>query len=273
MEQALIPVPYNPYYDNTGEERRCGTHTVPAGFVSAFKTYEAEHPVMDDADIRKIIDDSQRTPSRVIFDLTWIQNQRSKGSCNGYAGAACVAKANYLRGFPKALLSGAYVYSKINDGRDQGSILERGMQAIQTFGVPLELTVPWDQIYPDMQIKAADEEAAKRKGFLAYAVQTQQGLKTALALRFPCVIVVHASRDFEKLNANGIAGVSNGVGNHAIHADDLLYRNGEFLFDAVNSWSTTYGEKGRAYVRWASFEQTFPHHQFYAVPTTSAAEG
>lgn len=256
--------------DDNGEVRRLGSLAPPENFVSAFKLWEAEKPVWDDADIKRVITHPDRTPRRVLFDFKkWIQNQFSKGSCNGYGAAGALSKARFLRGIQDfLLLSGAYVYSLINGGRDNGSALEDGLRVIQSHGAPPESLVPWDKIYPKLQPPNAKAEALKHRGLDCYAAQTMQGFRTGIAAGYVGIIAVHAGSKFQRLNQNGIAGVDSGGGNHAIHCDDLVFKNGTELFDAVNSWGLNYGDNGRAYLHQDSFAQTFGRHTFYLIGST-----
>lgn len=258
--------------DETGEVRRLGSLAPPAGFVSLFRVWEDEKPIWDDSDIRRAIIDSDRTPRRKIFGKRWIQNQRSHGSCNGYAGAGALSRARWLRGLQDGLiLSGAFIYSLINGGRDFGSALEDGLRVIQSHGAPPEELVPWDQIYPNQQPRNAKAEAAKHKGLTCYAAKTKQGFRTGIAAGFVGIVAVHAGGRFQRLNDQGIAGVDSGRGNHAIHVDDMALKGGTEVFDSVNSWGLTYGDEGRAYLTWDSFEQTFGTHTFYLIASTQEA--
>lgn len=251
-----------------GEVRRLGSLCRPAGFVSAFAAFESAFPLLDDADIRKLMTDSNRPPRRAIFSAEWIQNQRSHGSCNGYAGAAALSRSRWLRGiYDNLILSGAYLYSKMNGGRDNGSMLDDGMHAVEKYGCAPELLVPWNQIYPRDQSPTADMEASKHKGLSCYAVESLQGLRSALALGFPCIVAVHAGGRFSTLNS-GVCGVDSGSGNHAVMVDDLVVRGSEFLYDMANSWGLDFGEFGRGFLTEAHFAQTMKYHSFYAIPTT-----
>lgn len=260
--------------DDHGQVRRLGSLAPPAGFVSSYRTFEAEHPVLDDPDIKRLIIDPNRTPARILFEFKiWIQNQFDKGSCNGWAGATTYSKARFKRGLTDLLqFSGSFLYSLINGGRDQGSALEDGLREIQKTGCcPRDMNA-WDKIFKNQISAEARAAAAKHKGLDAYAVQTKQGFRSALALGFPVIVAVHAGGRFQRLDASGIAGVDNGSGNHAIHCDDIKIINGHEVYDACNSWGLNYGDKGRAYLTWESFEQTFGHHTFYAIASTEEKE-
>jgi len=261
------------YDKQTGELRRLGSLCPPDGFVSSFNTFEDEHPVWTDEQILSVITDPNRTPRRQMFGPSWVQDQKNHGSCNGFAGAGALSKARYLRGIQdKLILSGAFLYSLINGNRDNGSMLEDGLKAIQKHGVCPESLVPWNKIYQRDQPANAPAEAAKHKGLACYAVQTKQGFRTALAAGFPVIVAVHAGSRFQTLNPYGIAGVDPGRGNHAVHCDDICIVNGVEVYDHQNSWGTRYGQSGRSYLTWNSFSQTFGTHVFYAVASTEEAD-
>ena len=259
--------------DENGEVRRLGSLAPPEGFVSSFQTFEAEHPVWEDVDILRVAKDKDRTPRRILFGKDYVQNQKSHGSCNGYAAAGALRKASVLRGnigVPK--LSGAFIYSLINGNRDQGSALEDGLEVVQSKGAPPESLVPWNMIYRNQPPQNAASEALKLLGLACYAVQTKQGFRTALAAGFPVIVALQAGSNFQRLNRSGIIGVDNGRGNHAIHADDICFIGGTEVYDNVNSWDLTYGDQGRGYATWDSYSQTFGTHTFYAIGSTQEAD-
>lgn len=259
--------------DTTGEVRRLGSLMPPENMVSAFPPFagDAEHPVWSESDIRRVLRSTGRKPARQTFGTQWIQNQRSHGSCNGYGWAAAYARARWMKGIQDGkLFSGAYAYSLMNGGQDRGSILEDGMRNAQERGICLESTVAWNQIYPHQFDKAkADAEAANYKALNCYHCRTKEAWDTGLATGlFFGIAAVHAGNNFQRLNGQGIAGVDNGSGNHAVCIDDIVEINGTLVYDMANSWGTAYGQQGRAYLTWDSFVQTFQRHVFYLIPIT-----
>jgi hypothetical protein len=259
--------------DEDGNVRRLGSLAPPEGFVSSFQTFEAEHPVWEDVDILRVAKDKDRTPRRILFGQDYVQNQRSHGSCNGYAASGALRKASVLRGnINVPPLSGAFIYSLINGNRDQGSALEAGLRVVQKDGAPSESLVPWNMIYRKQQPANAAQEALKRRGLAAYAVQTKQGFRTALAAGFPVIVAVQAGSRFQRVNQQGLIGADDGRGNHAIHADDICFIGGTEVYDNVNSWGVQYADKGRGYATWDSYAQTFKTHTFYAIASTQEAD-
>lgn len=259
--------------DESGEYRRLGSWRNPEGFVCAYPTFESLFETWDDQQIRRVITDQNRVPRRKVFGPSWIQNQRSHGSCNGFALSGGLSKSRYLRGIQdKLLLSGAFPYSMMNGGRDNGSALGDGLKVIDKYGSCPESLVTWDMIYPQQQPANAKTEAAKHKGLICYAAGTLQGLRTGLAKGFVAIVAVHAGGGFQRLDSRGIAGVDSGGGNHAVHVDDLCLVDGKEVFDMQNSWGTGYGTAGRAYLIADSFRQTFGNHTFYLVASTEEAD-
>ena len=259
--------------DENGEERRCGSLSNPDNFVCAFPTFEATFEVWNDQQIKRVITDQNRVPARKVFGPEWIQNQKSHGSCNGFAESGAYSKARFRRGITdKKLFSGAFAYGLMNNGRDNGSALKDGLLNLQKHGIAEEEYAAWDDIYPSQWKAGARENAAKHKGLVCYAAGTIQGLRTGLAQGFTAIVAVHAGGSFQRLNAQGIAGVDSGGGNHSVHCDDLCVVGGTEVFDMANSWGTGYGTAGRAYLTKDTFRGTFQNHTFYLIGSTEESE-
>jgi hypothetical protein len=196
----------------------------------------------------------------------------SGNSCNGYATAGALSRARHLRGIQDGLiLSGAFPYSRMNGGRDNGSALSDGLKVIEQYGSCPESLVPWSMIYKNQQPANAEAEAAKHKGLVCYAAGTIQGLRTGLAKGFVAIVAVHAGGNFQRLDSRGIAGADSGGGNHAVHVDDLCIVSGKEVFDMANSWGTGYGTEGRAYLTKDSLSQPWNNHTAYLIGSTEEA--
>jgi hypothetical protein len=203
------------------------------------------------------------------FDSSWIRNQGSYGSCQGFASAWALGRARVRRGLDRVNLSGAYLYSLVNGGRDVGSTLDSGMEAITRYGVALESTVPVNGVFRNRyNTSVADAEAARFKGFECYAVRSELDLFSALALGFDCIVAVHADNGFNSLDGRGVARGGSGPGNHAVGADELWF-DGELIASGVNSWGLSYGDQGRMGLTWKQhFQHTTRYHPFYAIRST-----
>lgn len=259
--------------DRTGTVRRMGSLVKPDGFASTFKTFEKEYPVWDDDEIRSALTHPHRRKMRQVFGTPWKVNQHSAGACNGWAAAGGLAKTRYLRGIQdNKLFSGAYLYSLMNGGQDNGSALEDGFRILQERGCSSFELVAWNQIYRrSYNTAVADADAANYKGLACYAIQTFQGFRTAAAFGYMIVAAVHAGNNFMRLNPRGISGVDRGKGNHSILIQDMQLVNGTELFDHDGSWGLSYGENGNSWLTADHFEETINYHQYYAIVST--AEG
>lgn len=249
-----------------GELRRLGSLVIPDGLLCSSPVYDDEFEVWSDADIRRVVSDPNRVPSRVMFAVMWILNQLSHGSCNGAAAAAAYSRLLKLigiSGYYRASL--AWIYSLVNGGRDNGSQLIDAMRVGQDVGYASEATVGVNMIYPNQQpLAKAKAEAANHKGRSYYRLRTLQALKTALAQGWPCVVAVHVGNRFMNLSG-GIAGVDHGPGNHAVCVDDLVLLKGKLVYDMPNSWGPSYGDQGRAYLTDDHLSQTINNHAFYCL--------
>jgi hypothetical protein len=254
--------------DERGFERRCGSLPMPVNRVCSLPPFGSDPnmPLWTEAEIKAVVTKSDREKSRDLFGAAWILDQLSYGSCNGHALAGCGARTRFVGGRRDGLLfSGAYSYSKMNGGRDNGSVILDDIDVAQRDGFcPLSL-VPAQMIYPKNQPANADSEAAKYKGLECYALMGLMALRTALACRIPCIVAVMAGDNFARLNG-GICGIDNGSGNHAVLVDDVLWDGTKWLYDMANSWGTRYGDGGRGYLTDGHFKQTFGPHSFVAVP-------
>lgn len=269
-----MPDPLPVIIDPQGNTRLLGTIPKVTLKVTATPVFEDTFSLYTDAEIRDIITDPNRTPKRKLFTKEWILNQKSHGSCNGHAIASCLARMRWLSGIlDKLLFSGAYAYSKMNGGGDNGSALEDDIPEVTKWGIAPASLVTWDMIYPRLQPPNADTEAAKHKGFKPFAVRTMQGLRTALAKNFACVVAMQVGNSFSNLDSNGICGFDHGMGNHALCCDDLVWNSSlnKELFDIPNSWGPDFGDDGRLYATERHFSETFNNHMFVALPGINEA--
>ena len=226
-------------------------------------------PVASKAEITDLIQDPERVKKRDFFDASWIRNQEDRGACNGFAAAQALQRALLLSGREKETLSGEFLYSQMNGGSDRGSMLDDGMKLLKDVGAP-----PYKDRHR-RKFKSSDftpedfRDANERRAFEVLGVDTELELAEGLAKGAVGVVAVHAHNSFMKLDSNGIAGSANGVGNHAVGVDDVKIIDGELCFDMFNSWSTNYGDQGRAYLTWNKhLKQPNQYHYFYLVTAT-----
>jgi hypothetical protein len=180
----------------------------------------------------------------------FIVNQRNTSGCVGFSAVEAMMRQRFLRGYGFVFLSGAYVYSWINGGRDSGAMITDALKALVDHGAPLESTVPWNYIFRN-QSKVGDVEAQRFRLRRGIAItQTDQAtafdwIVTALLKGFIPQFAIEVGNNFDNFDANGVAGFSAGYGNHSVHADGLVEINGKWYLDMPNSWGTSWGNQGR----------------------------
>lgn len=222
---------------------------------------------LDRQDIAEILSDPTRLPARQLFPAQeWIRSQGNRGSCNGYACSWALARARKLRGLPHVPLSGEFIYARINGGRDQGSMLDDGLEAIRDVGCAPEDLVPrleylWRRISPE-----ARAAAARFKGYELLGVDSEEELAAGIALGGVAVVAVQFGGRMQQLDRHGVAGAHRGPGNHSVGVDDIRIRGTRIEFDFFNSHGLRYGQQGRAWLNWDQhFAQPNRYHQFFII--------
>jgi len=241
---------------------------VPAKRPEFFTSWtDAGMPLLSVEKIAEIV--ASRKPRRELFPSNkWIKRQLNN-DCNGWAGAGALSRARVLRGCQPVFLSGPCLYAQINGGRDAGSMLDDGMQALLKNG-----TCPYDMVDPQIWrwsgISSEAKAAMSRfRAHECHRVDTEIELASALAVGYQCVIAVHVGGRYQSLDSRGIRGESRGPGNHAVGCQDVRVVDGELQFDETGSWGTQNGTNGYAWLTWArTLRWTVQNHAFYAVRST-----
>lgn len=204
--------------------------------------------------------------ARSLFGDSWILNQGSRGSCNGYACSGSLARVTYLSRGIVQLLSGEFVYANINDGFDRGSGLAEGMQFITSKGAcPKDLVAHQEYLLRNIKPEAF-QAAMEFVAHECYSVDEEIELADGLSKGFIAVVAVHASNRYSSLDQNGIGGESNDVGNHSVTVDDCIWDGDKFRYDQPNSWGLNWGQRGRMYLTWQRhLRTTVKYHQFFLI--------
>lgn len=251
--------------DGAGIVRKLGAIEPPPGLKSAFPLFEDAVPLLTDDEIRDLFANGPKS-GRVYFDDSWIADQGQFGSCNGWASAKALEAARERKGLPRVKLSGSSVYARINGGRDNGSIPEEAVAAMQTYGVVPEGPSRVDEIYMS-QYSAADwQEALRYRAGECYVTRSRQAFLSGIALGFDGVVAVHAGNRYMNVDADGVAGSDSGRGNHAVRIDGGKVLGSRILLDQPGSWNLGYGIRGRAYLEWERhLAQTSQAFAFYLI--------
>lgn len=203
--------------------------------------------------------DYREWDTRPLFPVEkYLLNQKSHGSCVGFSAAGGFMKTRALRGLSYEKLSGAYIYSKINGGRDFGAYIPDALVALEKYGTCKESEAEWDDIYPGRYPASANETAKRfmldgKVGGLR--CKSWEEACTALQMGYVVQFGLNVGRNFENFDNDGVAGYSPGS-NHSVHACGMKKgANGRWLFQMYNSWGKwgPYGD-GTCYVDQRIFE-------------------
>lgn len=235
-------------------------------------------------------------------------NQASLGKCNASATIHAAHQIRELTGQEpldrkNIVLSDCHLYMNINGGRDQGSLLNKGMERIRTNGMsPRSLQrdgkswmFPTD-VYARSQVdpfwlRVADEEAKNFIGFEPMVIPDNWGdfvpaMSTAIAREYPIIIAWHVGNNGMRLTSGhggeGYAINSNGPGNHATVVHSGKYVGGRDCVhgDLMNTWgpvasadygprSNGWGEGGFGLLTMESLFQCRKNHVFWVFVSIS----
>lgn len=226
--------------DFGGEPRLLGRIPADPDYQS-FKRFKDVAPVIPSAKWEEI-------DSRGMFPPEWILDQDGHGSCVGFSSAGALMRSIRRQGRDLVRLSGTDVYCRINGGRDQGAIITDAVKAVQE-GVCLESQMPPSKIWERDVTPEAKATRAKYRALECYIAETFQEIGSAIQMGFIPIFAVMVGSNFTHLDGDGIAGFSNGPGNHAVHADGLRkLPSGIWVLDMPNSWGVSFGQKGRCFL-------------------------
>lgn len=223
------------FQDHTSQMRFLGLKQAPVDARKKMKLASSEF---------KLVPESQWQPidRRSIYGAEkWILDQQNHGSCVGYSAAGAEMIGRDLRGLTYARLSGSYIYSWINGGRDQGANIVDSLNTLGKYGTCLEVTCPVNSIYR-AQSKIGDTEAKRFKIAYGLAVTSSD---QASCWDWICSIIqqgglaqfaIEVGNSFERFNADGVAGVDRGYGNHSVYADGMIKINSIWYLLMKNSW-------------------------------------
>lgn len=240
-------------YEHDGEQHRLLLKPTPTLLRASFRPVS---DVLGDMPQSEYVERSYRS----VLDVNnYTLNQRSHGSCVGFSTAGSCMKLRFAMGQTLQRLSGAFVYSFINGGGDNGASIGDALAVARDKGICLESEADWDAIYPNRIPAAARTTALRFQAEEIYRVDTWSQACTALQMGFALVYAVMVGGSFDRLDGDGVVGLDRGPGNHAVHAFGMVKgKSGLWLPDGYNSWGPTWGDQGRfrtSQRHWESVQQ------------------
>lgn len=175
--------------------------------------------------------------------LPAVYDQDGIGQCASSSACTVLEACRYMAGLPSVTLSAGDLYSRVNGGRDQGSLPEDNLDELLKNGVAPASKVPyiWNgRRYTDSATVAARKpnriaEAYLCDSFDAMASALQQGFLTQIAIWW---------YDNFKPDANGVLPPQGrgGRGGHALMAYGLVkLPDGTWALLVRNSWGPGWG--------------------------------
>lgn len=239
---------------------------VPDERPTTMLSYGDVGPMLTRDQVLEIITSPTYRGGRKRFGPELIKQQENN-SCNGQAGAGALERCRVEKGLPYVKLSGTGLYAQVSGGRDQGSMLDDGMHAMMSNGVPPYELCSDEYLYrQDDMSQEAKQACGRFRAHECHRIDDEDMLLSALASDFFCVVAVHVGRNFQ-VTQNGVINPSDGPGNHAVLLDGLVYDAGRFYEDMANSWGVReWGVGGRGLTNWdMHFRTTSRYHAFYAI--------
>lgn len=180
-------------------------------------------------------------------DIIKVKDQNGFGACNGHAAATGVEVARYVAGMPHVPISAWYIYAILCNGRDAGSMIGDALKLLEGKGAAPEDDVQYGIINPRKLTEKAHADAPRYKAEIGASLTTYEELGTAIARRQPINLAVCVGAGFNNLDADDVPRIGMGPCNHAVFVGLKLKRrsNGEVLGGMVNSWTESWGRKGR----------------------------
>lgn len=173
----------------------------------------------------------------------WVLDQHSSSGCVGYSCAAAHMKKRELDGHPYVKLSGSFTYSNINGGRDSGAMILDSMYSGMKHGFADNKYMDFPKIFSSQVSPECRADAATRKMMVAYPINTEAEMATALQLGLIVQAGVQVDGAFGSFDSEGISRASGRYANHSIHIYGMKKINGEFVYEMGNTWGATWGPK------------------------------
>ena len=245
--------------------RRMGNKVPTVKLKAGWKEFGSEPKV-------PLIPRNEWKPVDLSAFLPDVKDQDGVGACNAFATVTAVEACRQQQGLPYRRLSPGYLYGNINGQRDDGSLLEDGLEWMTSKGTCLASTVPelaWKR--SQWPAKAATEasdfvvlEAYVCPGFDAMASALQQGFFIVEGLAWYDNFTPDADG---WLPARG----RGNWGGHALAGYGLVKRGSTWGIATRNSWGETWGKKGDCVIPEPLFDNKIGG--FWAVRSVKQVDG
>lgn len=208
-----------------GSIRRLGNNPQPGGLAKVWKTF-------GDTPTSKLFARSEwdgivsRYGKNILGNpgLPPVHDQNGVGQCNADATTAAMEAARMQQGLPYVQLSAADLYSQINGGADNGSLLEDGLHTASTVGVGTAATSGTVWKRGNWKGAAPAVERAKYRVIEALLCPTFGHAFSATAQGFKLITGIAWCNNYNPGEDGWLPSPGSQVGGHAIFGDQPTSR-------------------------------------------------
>lgn len=179
------------------------------------------------------------------YYLPPVYDQDGRGQCNASATCTATEAARSQAGLTPVHLSAGDLYSQINGGSDDGSMLEDGLKAMTESGVASVKSVPYVWDGRRHETAAVRDERKQFVVLEAFLCPTFDHYASAIQSGFHGI---HGVLWFDNFTPDGegwLPGRGRGnYGGHALCGYGLAQRNGVWGVRTRNSWGERWGNSG-----------------------------
>lgn len=175
-----------------------------------------------------------------------IMDQGQTSSCVGQASAAAMEIAWRQAGNNPLEFSPWFVYSQINNNRDNGANIGDALEVMQDSGIAPRSTIPTVTLWKKNIPQIAYTEATRYKVFKAFDCNGYEEVLAAINLGFPVVLGIYVPSSFSNVNSEGVPPVTGwGGGGHAMCGVGIKKSSKYgWMIKTQNSWGTRFGMNG-----------------------------
>lgn len=195
-----------------------------------------------------------------------IKDQNGRGACNGHAAATAIEVARFVAGMPHVPVSAWYIYAILCQGRDNGSMILDALNLTKEDGAAPESLVKYGIINPGLLTPEAHAAASRYKIEIGSRLTTAAQIGSAVQRKQSINLAVAVTGSFNRLDSDGVPGLSRGACNHAVHVGLGMKKSkaGKWLVLCSNSWTTQWGDSGFCWFP-VDFLPTANYFEAYAV--------
>jgi hypothetical protein len=179
--------------------------------------------------------------------LPSVHDQNGYGMCNASATCAAMEYCRAVQGLKFVKLSAGHLYGRINGGRDQGSLLEDGLEAAMKVGVATVGACPYLQWRS--RPPGSDEQARHFRVLESFLCPTFDHVFSAVCMGFGMITGIRWYDNFTPNEQGWLPRAGRGRwGGHAIFGHTPVVDEsdpGHFGVEHTNSWTERYGKQGR----------------------------